>query len=31
MIENGWFIQNMLIEYFAFVVSFLILRSVRLH
>jgi hypothetical protein len=22
MIENGWFIQNMLIEYFAFVVSF---------
>jgi hypothetical protein len=31
MIENGWFIQNMLIECFAFVVRFSILRSVRVH
>jgi hypothetical protein len=30
MIENGWFIQNMLIECFVFVVSFLIQKDVAI-
>ena len=31
MIESDWFIQNMLIECFVFVVSFLIHNNARVH